>query len=328
VDGFELSDLSAGSGTLSNLISGAGTSFTATFTPTAGISAPSNVISLAAGSYQDLAGNGGTAASSESYSVDTAPPAIPSIDGFAEDTPPTGDNKTTDTTLTLNGKAEAGSTVNLFDGATPLGATTALVGGTWSFNTAALSLGGHSFTATATDPAGNTSAPSAALAITIESPGPSAPTDQSDVIIGTQAGETITGVPQNSALRGQGSIDMLTGNGGDDLFLLGDEIGRFYDDDNNATAGNSDFGYIKDFTAGDRIQLHGRPEDYVLGSGRFDRNSPRATLIYYKNPDRPSTASPTQPWSRDEWIGMVLTSDSSSPLDLNSPSQFTYVPVV
>jgi hypothetical protein len=121
---------------------------------------------------------------------------------------------------------------------------------------------------------------------------------------------------------------MLTGNGGDDLFLLGDEIGRFCDDDNNATAGNGDFGYIKDFTAGDRIQLHGRPEDYVLGFGRFNRNSPRATIIYYKNPDRPSTASPTQPWSRDEWIGMVLTSDSSSPLDLNSPSQFTYVPVV
>ena len=47
--------------------------------------------------------------------------------------------------------------------------------GAWSYTTAALANGAHSLTATATDAAGNTSAASAALAVTVTAP-PGAPT--------------------------------------------------------------------------------------------------------------------------------------------------------
>ena len=48
--------------------------------------------------------------------------------------------------------------------------------GAWSYTTAALSNGAHSLTATATDAAGNTGAASTALAVTIDTTAPVAPT--------------------------------------------------------------------------------------------------------------------------------------------------------
>src|SRR5204862_297563 len=69
-----------------------------------------------------------------------------------------------------------GSTVTVYDGGTPLGTTTADGGGDWSFTVpgaAALGDGTHSITATATDAAGNTSPPSAALSLVIDTQAPS-----------------------------------------------------------------------------------------------------------------------------------------------------------
>ena len=56
----------------------------------------------------------------------------------------------------LTGRAEAGSTVKVYDGATLLGSAAANGSGAWSYTTGALANGGHSLTATATDAAGNT----------------------------------------------------------------------------------------------------------------------------------------------------------------------------
>ena len=75
---------------------------------------------------------------------------------------------TNDTTPTLTGTAEANSTVMIFDGATPLGTATADGTGAWTFTTVALPEGGHSFTATATDAAGNIGPPSAAYGMIID----------------------------------------------------------------------------------------------------------------------------------------------------------------
>ncbi|WP_275042995.1 Ig-like domain-containing protein, partial [Burkholderia multivorans] len=59
---------------------------------------------------------------------------------------------TDDTTPTLSGTAEAGSTINVYDGTTLLGSTTADASGNWSFTPAgALGEGAHSLTVTATD---------------------------------------------------------------------------------------------------------------------------------------------------------------------------------
>src|SRR5205823_1023225 len=75
----------------------------------------------------------------------------------------------TNQTPTLTGTAEAGSTVNIYDGATLVGTGTA-TGGNYSITTSALTRGTHSITATATDAAGNVSAASAAASLVIAPP--------------------------------------------------------------------------------------------------------------------------------------------------------------
>ena len=99
----------------------------------------------------------------------------PSIASFSTDSGTVGDGITNDNTLTLTGTAEANATVKVYDGATLLGSAVANGSGAWSYTTAALANGAHSLTATATDAAGNTGAASAALAVTIDTTAPVAP---------------------------------------------------------------------------------------------------------------------------------------------------------
>ena len=108
--------------------------------------------------------------------IDTTAPVAPSIASFSTDSGTVGDGITNDNTLTLTGTAEANATVKVFDGATLLGSAVANGSGAWSYTTAALANGAHSLTATATDAAGNTGVASAALAVTIDTTAPVAPT--------------------------------------------------------------------------------------------------------------------------------------------------------
>ena len=82
--------------------------------------------------------------------VDTAPPVRPTITSFSPDTGVVGDGITDPAILTLTGTAVANSTVNVYDGATLLGTATANGSGAWSYTTAPLPDGVHSFTATDT----------------------------------------------------------------------------------------------------------------------------------------------------------------------------------
>ena len=91
--------------------------------------------------------------------VGSQAPAAPVISTFFPDS----DNANV---LTLSGMAAAGSTVKVYDRTTPLGTTTANSSGAWSSTTGTLSNTTHSFTVTATDAAGNTSATSAPLVVT------------------------------------------------------------------------------------------------------------------------------------------------------------------
>ena len=103
----------------------------------------------------DTAGNTGAASSALSVTIDTGAPAAPAIASWSNDTGTAGDGITNDNTLAFTGTAAANSTVRVYDGATLLGTVTANGSGAWSFTTAALADGAHSFTATATDAAGN-----------------------------------------------------------------------------------------------------------------------------------------------------------------------------
>jgi pectate lyase len=116
----------------------------------------------------DGAGNVGTGSTVITPMIDTVAPAAPVISTTAI--------STNDTTPTLPGTAEAGSTVKIYDGATMLGTTTVGSDGMWSFApTTPLSEGAHIITTTSTDTAGNTSAVSPALTVMIDTTAPVVP---------------------------------------------------------------------------------------------------------------------------------------------------------
>jgi hypothetical protein len=174
--GFDASDLTVSGGTLT-AISGSGTTRTATFTPTSGVDAGTASIAVKVDSYDDLAGNLGTAGTTPSLSFDTLAPAAPSApdldhasDSGALDT----DNITHASAQVFTGTAAAGATVKLYDsdGTTEIGSATA-TGGNWSI-TAALVDAVHTVTAKAFDAAGNASAASSPLTVTIDSAKPAA----------------------------------------------------------------------------------------------------------------------------------------------------------
>lgn len=109
---------------------------------------------------------------------DETPPAPPQgLDlAAADDTGSFNDDNLTSQTegLTFTGTAEAGSEVELFDGTTSLGTTTAAANGTFSFEID-LEEGNHVLTARATDVAGNQSEASQPLTVRIDLTGPEAP---------------------------------------------------------------------------------------------------------------------------------------------------------
>lgn len=72
----------------------------------------------------------------------------------------------------------------------------------------------------------------------------------------------IWGVPASGTSIGRGTIDRLTGNGGDDIFVLGDSRGVFYNDGNPRSAGTSDYALVTDFGPGDKLQVAGTQDDY------------------------------------------------------------------
>ena len=126
----------------------------------------------------DLAGNLGPLASkSVILDVAAAAPTTPDLVAASDSGVSNTDNLTNVTKPTFTGTAEAGSTVSLFDGTTAIGTGNATSAGVWTITaSAALANGTHGITAKATDVAGNVSIASAALAVTIDTKAPAAPT--------------------------------------------------------------------------------------------------------------------------------------------------------
>ena len=125
-------------------------------------------------------GAAGSLGANKALVIDTEAPNAPSTPDLAagSDTGANStDNITNDTTPTLTGTAEAGSTVTLYatDGITSLGSATA-TGGNWSITVSpALSEGSHTLTAKAADAAGNQSVASSGLSVTIDITAPAKP---------------------------------------------------------------------------------------------------------------------------------------------------------
>ena len=181
VVGFSNTDLTIANGTLSAVSSiDGGITWTATLTPTAGVTNTNNVITLDNTGVADTAGNVGTGTTnSNNYAIDTEAPNAPSVPDLAagsDSGSSSTDNITNVTTPTFTGTAEPNSTVTLYDtdGSTVLGTTTA-TGGNWSITSSALSAGSHILTVKATDAAGNESAASSGLSVTIDTTAPAKP---------------------------------------------------------------------------------------------------------------------------------------------------------
>ena len=148
---FSLADVTAADGVLSNL-SGSATSYSATFTANSGVDDTTATVSIAANTYHDVAGNGGEAGSSSSFTVDTLPPTV---------TISSSGGVTNQASQSISGtvsatEAAAGSTVTIFDGATQIATAALQNDGSWTATVSLLNEGANSITAEDTDAAGNT----------------------------------------------------------------------------------------------------------------------------------------------------------------------------
>ena len=101
---------------------------------------------------------------------------IPTITPVSPDTGATGDDITDANILTLEGIAEVGDTVQVYDGTTLLGAASVNASGDWSFTTPLLADGINVFVATDTNSGGEVSEASSALSVTVQATAPAAPT--------------------------------------------------------------------------------------------------------------------------------------------------------
>jgi hypothetical protein len=149
------------------------------------------------------------------------------------------------------------------------------------------------------------------IQVSIKEPSVGVVTNGPDLITGTAEAETIRGVPMGSTLRGLGTVDKLTGGGGNDDFVLADTSGVFYDDGNATVSETKDMAWITDFSVGDKITLFGSAANYRLSSAFY--SSFRGVLI-----------NALLPAATPEPIGFVQSATLAS-LNLANADQFIYL---
>ncbi|HEX2178587.1 MAG TPA: Ig-like domain-containing protein [Actinomycetota bacterium] len=157
---------------------------------------------------------------SASVTVDTAAPAAPSTPDLApaSDTGASSiDNVTGTAAPTFTGTAEPDSTVKLYAGLVQVGNGVA-AGGSYNIQVTKLADGQHTITATATDAAGNLSAASTGLTVTIDTAAPPAPStpdlaDASDTGISSVDNLTSDATPAFAGIAEDGSTVTIRRNG-------------------------------------------------------------------------------------------------------------------
>jgi Ca2+-binding RTX toxin-like protein len=141
----------------------------------------------------DPAGNTGTS-NAITFTLDTTAP-VPVI--TSEVLSKSGAVKLTGTT------GEANDSISVYDDTTLLGTTTTASNGTWSFTTGKVSNVVHTYTATATDVAGNVGHGS------------------NEAILGSSKTDTLVGTSGNDIINGNGGNDTITGGLGADTLTGG-----------------------------------------------------------------------------------------------------------
>jgi G8 domain/PKD domain len=125
-------------------------------------------------------------------------------------------------------------------------------------------------------------------------------TSGNDLLTGGMSSDILIGFAAHPLKAGREEIDLLTGYGGSDTFVLGTKNSISY-----ADGGARDYASIQDFNRqeGDTIQLKGSSKDYVLGIASTDRStgtgiflsSQPSELIGIIGGIQPQELSPSQP---------------------------------
>ena len=116
--------------------------------------------------------------------------------------------------------------------------------------------------------------------------------DGNDTINGTAGDNIIGGVSQLGTDNGRGTIDILTGGAGADLFVFADaNRGTFYNDGNSSSQGTGDYLLIKDFNSNeDKLQLKNGSQ-YLYRNVSSTGSSPGYTEIFLGDGNRKFTAA-------------------------------------
>ncbi|TYO61580.1 family 16 glycosylhydrolase [Bradyrhizobium hipponense] len=165
-----------------------------------------------AAAAMDGVGNLSALSAGANVTIDTVAPTVPKIASFSPDSNIAGDGVTNANQLNLTGTADAASAVQVFDGGTLIGTALADANGVWSFATGPLADGNHIFTGTAADGAGNASASSGPLNVTVDTRAPAAPVLTSGmpaasnaiIVSGTAEGGSTVRLYEGSTLLGTG----------------------------------------------------------------------------------------------------------------------------
>ncbi|WP_213133516.1 BapA/Bap/LapF family large adhesin [Citrobacter sp. FP75] len=156
----------------------------------------------------DAAGNVSPISGGFTINVDTIAPSVPLLVSVIDDVAGgvfnaalSNGQLTNDARPTLNGTAEAGSTVSIYDGSTLLGTALVQSNNSWSFTpTTPLVNGTHTFTITATDAAGNTSGATAGFNVVVDTTAPTQPSISSIIDdVGPNTGAIGSNQPTNDA---------------------------------------------------------------------------------------------------------------------------------
>lgn len=156
----------------------------------------------------DAAGNVSPVSGGFTINVDTIAPSIPLLVSVVDDIAGgvfnaalSNGQLTNDARPTLNGTAEAGSTISIYDGSTLLGTALVQSNNSWSFTpTTPLANGSHTFTVTATDAAGNTSGATAGFSVVVDTTAPTQPSISSIIDdVGPNTGPIGSNQPTNDA---------------------------------------------------------------------------------------------------------------------------------
>lgn len=156
----------------------------------------------------DAAGNVSPVSGGFTIIVDTIAPSVPLLVSVVDDIAGgvfnaalSNGQLTNDARPTLNGTAEAGSTISIYDGSTLLGTALVQSNNSWSFTpTTPLANGSHTFTVTATDAAGNTSGATAGFSVVVDTTAPTQPSISSIIDdVGPNTGPIGSNQPTNDA---------------------------------------------------------------------------------------------------------------------------------